>query len=68
MKIITKCTIYAVSNVCNVICYFDGPCGKHYITLAIRPYCCPQQFLQNHGFVFGFLIVQALKPGFGRCY
>ena len=30
--------------------------------------CSPQQFEQNHGFVFGFLIVWAEKPGFGRCY
>ena len=66
MKIITKCTIYAVSNVCNVICYFDGPCGKHYITLAKAS--CPQQFQQNHEFVFGFLIMWAQKPGFGRCH
>ena len=57
MKIITKCIIYAVSNVHNVIifCYFDGPSGKHLITLAIKSQIAvPCSFSENVGFCLGF--------------
>ena len=57
MKIITKCIIYAVSNVHNVIifCYFDGPSGKHLITLAIKSQIAvPCSFSDNVGFFLGF--------------